>query len=1366
MSDVTARRRLPWRPALATATCLTLIAAPAGAFAAEPDSSSTWTASLQTLDSGVRSGYQLALDGQNGKVYVADAQWRAERKVVGTPENTPFSFDGVTSNSQTSMRTTFSPYGVAVDPDVDGEAVIVTTTARQQAPGVGYGGGVVVYKASQGAPTDADRLFEFEDGTPVLAGPRRIAIHDGTDRAFVTSLGNSRGQGPDGFITVLDLTKRGAESVLARITVPDAAGSVGVTVDEANNLIYVGAYAERGEDSKLYVIDGNAIDTSDGQDLTLNNGAIRALDATVGGNARPTYNAELQRVYVSAYDLSIITVVDADPTADTYGQVIDTIEVTTDVEGAQRGTNAVEIDGERGLLYSANLDGGVSVYDINNDHEQIWFTAADGTTYRDIPTSGRSVNLGIDPATGNVWASTWSSNGTVDIIDIISRATGAEYTTRSTLQDSNATITYPTEWVVGEPLVVTGSGWTSKSGVGSRVAVKLDANGTQRAEILDDPEVPDASVWQVFNAKDDGTFEITIDPFPTAENSWTSPATPAWEAGTTHTLAFLTGSLGAGTPQESVARGGTHPVTLVAESSADELAWSADVTTRETGVRSGYQLALDGQNGKAYIADAQWASATRDAETGEVTQNPGTGKIVEFDVASGELVRNHDFTQLRRNDGIAQGELTTAPTGKVAVFDVASQTREADHDFTDLTRVDGSGKDSDPFVWTAESPNNQTSMRTTFSPYGVAVDPDVDGEAVIVTTTARQQAPGVGYGGGVVVYKASQGAPTDADRLFEFEDGTPVLAGPRRIAIHDGTDRAFVTSLGNSRGQGPDGFITVLDLTKRGAESVLARITVPDAAGSVGVTVDEANNLIYVGAYAERGEDSKLYVIDGNAIDTSDGQDLTLNNGAIRALDATVGGNARPTYNAELQRVYVSAYDLSIITVVDADPTADTYGQVIDTIEVTTDVEGAQRGTNAVEIDGERGLLYSANLDGGVSVYDINNDHEQIWFTAADGTTYRDIPTSGRSVNLGIDPATGNVWASTWSSNGTVDIIDITESAAPTVSAPSSITVDTGEVATFETTVTGSPAPTLQWQSKASGGDWSDIAGETGETLQVTAERALDGIQYRVVATNEHGTAESAPATLSVEYAPVVTAAPLSTTVDAGGTATFSAAAEGKPAATVVWQVKKGDADWAVIEGATSTTLTVSDVARADRGNQYRAVFVNRLGEVATAAATLGVDVPRPGTPAWRDDVPADTEALLAEDAGDLTAVQTGTTVTIGNIPVEDDEWVQVFGYTPASYLGAYLVTGGTTTVDVSAFEPGDHHLAVFDTEGELLGHVPFTIAAGTDTSPTPDTPTGSKVLPTTGGELPLGLLAGGGLLVLLGGALVALRAVRSRATA
>ncbi|MCW5952649.1 MAG: hypothetical protein KIT69_10355, partial [Propionibacteriaceae bacterium] len=423
--------------------------------------------------------------------------------------------------------------------------------------------------------------------------------------------------------------------------------------------------------------------------------------------------------------------------------------------------------------------------------------------------------------------------------------------------------------------------------------------------------------------------------------------------------------------------GGSFALSAPAATAADpvvtENGWGYTKDSYDTGVRNGYQLALDAANRKVYFSDAAWSTQTR-----TVTDN-GDGTYTYGDTAF------------------------TVGTGKLSVYDIATRGREADHSFLGLTRNDGNGKENEPFSWenAAATAASINSMRTTFSPYGVAVDPTTPGGATLITTTARQQQSGAGYGGGVVVYNASQGAPTDADRLFEFEDGTPIFAGVRRIAVNTQTHKAYVTNLGNSRGSGPDGFIAQIDLLTKKVE---ARITVPNALGAVGVAVDEANNLIYVGAFKE----GHLYVIDGDEVNTGDATNLELNNVAVTELAAELPGNQRPTYSPELKRLYISSYDARVINVVDADPASTAYGTVLDTIETGP--------TNAVEVDGERGLLYSANL----------GDKNVVVFDTATNEPVLTLPTSGNAINVGIDPVSRDVWVSNFSNSGKVDVFSVT----------------------------------------------------------------------------------------------------------------------------------------------------------------------------------------------------------------------------------------------------------------------------------------------------------------------------------------------------
>jgi hypothetical protein len=190
----------------------------------------------------------------------------------------------------------------------------------------------------------------------------------------------------------------------------------------------------------------------------------------------------------------------------------------------------------------------------------------------------------------------------------------------------------------------------------------------------------------------------------------------------------------------------------------------------------------------------------------------------------------------------------------------------------------------------------------------------------------------------------------------------------------------------------------------------------------------------------------------------------------------------------------------------------------------------------------------------------------------------------------------------------------LTVQQAPSITTnPTSQTVTAGNSVTFSAAAAGNPAPTVQWQlSTNSGSSWSNISGATSTSYTVSSTTAgQNGYRYRAVFTSSVGSATTASATLTVQYAPSVTTSPKSATVNAGQSVNFSAAATGNPAPTVQWQVStNGGATYTAIAGATGTTLTLSAVTASQNGNLYQAVFTNGVGTATTTAATLTVRFP------------------------------------------------------------------------------------------------------------------------------------------------------------
>jgi hypothetical protein len=195
--------------------------------------------------------------------------------------------------------------------------------------------------------------------------------------------------------------------------------------------------------------------------------------------------------------------------------------------------------------------------------------------------------------------------------------------------------------------------------------------------------------------------------------------------------------------------------------------------------------------------------------------------------------------------------------------------------------------------------------------------------------------------------------------------------------------------------------------------------------------------------------------------------------------------------------------------------------------------------------------------------------------------------------------------------SATTSAATLTVSFAPSVKTnPTNNTVNAGQTATFTAAATGNPPPTVQWQVSTNGGSsWSNISGATSTTFALTNVTASEnGFKYRAVFTNSVGAATTSSATLTVLFAPIVTANPVSQSVTHGSSATFNAAATADPAASVQWQVSTdGGATWTNISGATSTTYTISSSTTSQNGYRYRAVFTNSQGSATTGAAILTV---------------------------------------------------------------------------------------------------------------------------------------------------------------
>ena len=240
---------------------------------------------------------------------------------------------------------------------------------------------------------------------------------------------------------------------------------------------------------------------------------------------------------------------------------------------------------------------------------------------------------------------------------------------------------------------------------------------------------------------------------------------------------------------------------------------------------------------------------------------------------------------------------------------------------------------------------------------------------------------------------------------------------------------------------------------------------------------------------------------------------------------------------------------------------------------------------------------------------------------------------------------------------------------APAITTqPVSQTVNAGASVTFTAAASGTPAPTYQWKK---GG--VDISGATSASYTIATVTAGDAASYTVVATNPGGSATSNPAVLTVQVAPVITTQPVSQTVNAGASVTFTAAASGTPAPTFQW--KKGGVD---ISGATSASYTIPNVAVGDAAS-YTVVATNPAGSATSTPAVLTVQV----APAITTQPVSQT--VNAGASVTFTAAASGT-------PAPTFQWkkggVDISGATSASYTIANVAAGDAASYTVVVTNP------------------------------------------------------------------------------
>ena len=224
-----------------------------------------------------------------------------------------------------------------------------------------------------------------------------------------------------------------------------------------------------------------------------------------------------------------------------------------------------------------------------------------------------------------------------------------------------------------------------------------------------------------------------------------------------------------------------------------------------------------------------------------------------------------------------------------------------------------------------------------------------------------------------------------------------------------------------------------------------------------------------------------------------------------------------------------------------------------------------------------------------------------------DGVAYSGSATATLTVTQPTTANSGDIFQVVISNTaGTVtsSTAVLTVVTPPTITAaPTSLSVVAGGVATFTVSATGTPAPTYQWYFNGTA-----ITGATSTAYTISPVTAANAGSYTVLVSNSGGgSVLSAPATLTVTVAPAFDTSqagggqPISQSVGAGQSVTFTAAALGTPTPTFQWFFNNSP-----ISGQTLSTLTLTNVQSANAGS-YSVSITNSAGTVVSNPATLTV---------------------------------------------------------------------------------------------------------------------------------------------------------------
>lgn len=266
----------------------------------------------------------------------------------------------------------------------------------------------------------------------------------------------------------------------------------------------------------------------------------------------------------------------------------------------------------------------------------------------------------------------------------------------------------------------------------------------------------------------------------------------------------------------------------------------------------------------------------------------------------------------------------------------------------------------------------------------------------------------------------------------------------------------------------------------------------------------------------------------------------------------------------------------------------------------------------------------------------------------------------------------------------------LTVQQAPSITSAASTEFLQGTAGSVTVTTTGLPVPSITSSGAPS---WVNVHdnGDGTATVSGTPPFGSAGTTVSVPLTATNGVSPDATQSLSItiNLAPSVLTNPSGVTVTPGSTATFTASAGGFPVPTVQWQISTNSgASFSNIAGATSTTLSFATTA-GQNGNQYRAVFTNKVSTATTTAGLLRVGTAPVITSAGSVTFTAGTAKTftITTTGSPAAAITTGTLPAWLTFTDNGDGTATLSGTAPTSAAG----TSALALTASNGFDPDAH---------------------------------------------------------------------------